>query len=468
MQIADLDLCALAARIAAGEISARSATLAALQALERAGRQLNCTVVTYPEEAIAAAEAADEDLARGRSHGPLHGVPMAHKDLFDVAGRIVAAGSKVRSGYRAAGTASALRSLAEAGAINVGALHMSELALSPTGYNQHLGPCRNPWNPDFVTGGSSSGSAAAVAARLVPASLGSDTGGSARIPAAACGVTGLKPTYSLIAKDGVTPLAPSLDCVSPIARSAADCALLLDIIAGPRADDAATANAPRIRYAAAIQKPREGLRIGVLPDRLLGGVDVEVARALDQALGVLRGLGMRLHEIDIEGFEALNVLNRTVLVVEAATLHRRDLAERPGDFSNHVRSRLQTGLFLPATRYLEAIALRGKLARRFIEQAFASADLLFMPCLPVPVPAIASDPEGDSGTGSTDIMDFTRAMNYLGVPALSVPAGFTSNGLPASFQLVGRHFDEARLLAVAHLYQQRTDWHRRRPPASVQ
>ena len=195
MPISDLDLTELAARIAGGDIGARAATEACLGALETVGRDLNCTVAVHRAEALRDAAAADRALAQGQRLGPLHGVPMAHKDLFDVEGRIVAAGSKVRSGYRANGTASGMRRLRQAGAINCGSLHMSELALSPTGYNAHLGACRNPWNPDFVTGGSSSGSAAAVGGRLIPASLGSDTGGSARVPAGACGVTGLKPTY---------------------------------------------------------------------------------------------------------------------------------------------------------------------------------------------------------------------------------------------------------------------------------
>lgn len=459
----ELELRDLAALIAAGDVSARDATKASLDALETTGRKLNCTVATYRDEAMAAAEQADKDRARGLSRGSLHGVPMAHKDAFDVAGRIVAAGSKVRAHYRAAGTASAIGKLTQAGAINLGSLHMSELCLSPTGYNAHLGYCRNPWNKDFITGGSSSGSAAAVGARLVPASLGSDTGGSARAPAGACGITTLKPTFSLIAKDRVLPLAPSLDCISPMARSAADCALLLDIIAGPDAADPVTLHAPRIDYSAVIGRAWKAPTIGILPQRLLARVDAEILAILDRSVTVFRDLGARIIEADIDEFEPINVLNRTVLVVEASTQHRREVAERPEDFSPHVLSRLQTGLHLPATRYVEALTLRGKVARCFVERAFTKADLLLLPCIPVPVPSIAEDREGEAGTGASDIMDFTRAMNYLGLPAASVPAGFTANGLPASFQLIGRHFAEAGVLAAANAYQRVTDWHKRRP-----
>lgn len=463
MPVLELELCDLAALLAVGDVSARAATQATLDALETTGRKLNCTVATYRDEAMAAAEKADRDRAQGKKLGPLHGVPMAHKDAFDVTGRIVAAGSKVRASYRATGTASAITKLEQAGAINLGSLHMSELCLSPTGYNAHLGYCRNPWNRNFITGGSSSGSGAAVGARLVPASLGSDTGGSARAPAGACGITTIKPTYSLIAKDRVLPLSSSLDCISPMARSAADCALLLDAIAGPDMSDPVTLHAPRVNYSAAIRRAWKVPRIGVLPRRLLERVDAEILAILDRSLAVFRDLGASIGEADIDDFGPINVLNRTVLVVEASTQHRRDVAERPQDFSPHVLSRLQTGLHLPATRYVEALTLRGKIVKGFVARAFAKADLLLLPCIPVPVPSIAEDCDGEAGTGASDIMDFTRAINYLGLPAASVPAGFTANGLPASFQLIGRHFAEAGVLAAAHAYQGVTEWHKREP-----
>ncbi|WP_170984530.1 amidase [Rhodoligotrophos defluvii] len=463
MHVLELDLTELAGRIASGDISAQEATRASLDALDGLGRALNCTVATYRDEAMERAATADRDRARGISHGPLHGVPMAHKDLFDVQGRVNAAGSLIRRHHRATGTATAIRRLDAAGAINVGRLHMAEFALSPTGYNGHLGHCRNPWNPDFITGGSSSGSAAAVAARLVPASLGSDTGGSARIPAGACGAVGLKPTYGLIPKDGVTPLSSSLDCISPITRSAADCALLLSVVAGPAATDPVTTHAPRVDYMAALDKGVAGLVIGILPDRALARVDPEISAILDASIEAFRDLGARIVEVDIGSLEPINDLNRVVLVVEAAAYHGRDLSTRPRDFSAHVLSRLETGLYMPATRYAEALTLRGKLARRFVEHAFTEAHLLLLPCMPVPVPTIASDADGLTGTGASDIMDFTRAMNFLGIPAASIPAGFTANGLPASLQLVGRHFDEARILAAAHAFQQATDWHRQAP-----
>ncbi len=463
MSIADLDLSTLAGCIAAGDVSARDATAACLVALETVGRPLNCTVATYPDFAMAAAERADQDRRRGVINGPLHGVPMAHKDLFDVAGRIVAAGSRIMRDHRAVSTASAMAKLERAGAINLGALHMSEFAMSPTGFNAHLGRCLNPWSADHVCGGSSSGSATAVSARLISASLGSDTGGSARVPAAACGITALKPTYGLIGKDGVVPLSNSLDCISPMGQSAADCALLLDVLAGPESADPATASAPRLSYSSALEwQPK--FVLGVLPDALLAGVDPEIRGVLDTALAVFKALGAKVVEAEVNPFEPVNVLNRTLLVVEAATYHRRNLVDQPRDYSNHVRRRLQTGLFLPATRYLEALSLRGTIARGFVDKAFRQATLLLMPCIPVPVPPISADLNGEAGTGATDIMDYTRSINYLGLPAASVPAGFTADGLPVGFQLVGRHFDERRILAAANAFQSVTDWHRRRPP----
>ncbi len=463
MRISDLGLAELARHIVTGEISARDAVETSLAALDTVGRTLNCTVATYGDEARIEAEAADRDRARGVIRGPLHGVPLAHKDLFDVAGRVVAAGSLIRAGRHADGTASAMRKLAGAGAINLGSLHMSEFAMSPTGYNAHLGRCLNPWSLDHITGGSSSGSAAAVGARLVAASLGSDTGGSARVPASACGITALKPTYGLVGKDRVVPLAHSLDCISPMARSAADCALLLDVIAGPESSDPGTMHAPRIRHADALSRRPDRMVVGVLQERMLVAVDPEIRAILDRAVTVFKDMGATLVEADLESFEPINVLNRTVLVTEAAAYYRRDLTLRPMDFSSHVRRRLQTGLYLPATRYVEALTLRGKIARSFVERAFAAATLVIMPCIPVPVPPISADRDGEAGTGASDIMDYTRSINYLGLPAASVPAGFTGSGLPVGIQLVGRHFDEVGILRAAHKFQQATDWHLRAP-----
>jgi aspartyl-tRNA(Asn)/glutamyl-tRNA(Gln) amidotransferase subunit A len=251
-----------------------------------------------------------------------------------------------------------------------------------------------------------------------------------------------------------------------MARTAADCALLLDVIAGPDAADPITLHCPEIHYSAATKGTWNAGTIGVLPDRLLARVHPEILAILDQSLAVFKELGARIIVADIDDLEPVNVLNRTILVVEAATLHRRELIARPEDFSLHVRSRLETGLYLPATRYAEALTLRGKISRRFVKRAFAGIDLLLLPCMPIPVPPISEDSEGETGTGASDFMDFTRAMNYLGLPAASVPAGFTSNGMPTSFQLVGRHFEEIGILAAAHAYQQVTTWHRRQPPAA--
>ncbi len=460
-----LSLTEAADAIRRGKVSSVELTRAAIERARKLGPALNCFALLEEAEALAAARKADRSRS-GKACGPLHGVPLAHKDLFYRKGKVVACGSKIRRDFVPDTTATVLERLAAAGAVNLGALHMAEFAFSPTGYNEHYGHARNPWNPAHVPGGSSSGSGAAVAARIVFGSLGSDTGGSVRLPAAMCGLTGLKPTVTRVSRAGVMPLSHSIDCVGPIARTARDCARLMQVICGADAADPTAAALPVPRYEAALDGKARGLRIGVPRTYYYDPVEGPVKKKLEESLDTLRRLGSRVVEVDIPDMSLINALMHVLMTVEAATVHRRWLATRRQDYADQVASRIEPGLFYPATRYAEALALRASLAGEFVDKALGKVDVLHLPAVPIPVPTIEQTTRGNPADVARIIGVIghcTRGLNYLGLPAIGVPAGFDSRGLPVGFQLVGRPFAEALLLRVADAYQRVTDWHQRSP-----
>jgi aspartyl-tRNA(Asn)/glutamyl-tRNA(Gln) amidotransferase subunit A len=419
------------------------------------------------EGALAAAAAADRARAAGRLLGPLHGVPLAHKDMYYDPPRQTGSGSRLRAGYRGSATATVLARLAAAGAVNLGTLNMSEFALGPTGHNAYHGHCRNPWNPGYIAGGSSSGSGAAVAARLAYGALGSDTGGSVRLPAAACGVLGLKPTYGRLSRHGAMRLAWSLDHVGVLARTAGDLARLLGVIAGSDPADPTASVRPVPDYEAALGRGLAGLRIGRPREFYFEDVDPEIARLLEAALGVLEDAGAELVEVSLPPQQHLTELGRAIFYSEAAALHGHWLRTRPGDYSPQVAARAATGLAIPAASYLEALQLRPRVLREFVQQVYARCELLYTPTLALPVPTLAATDVGADASMWQTIAQLVRCVapfNYLGLPALSVPAGFTASGLPVAFQLVGRPYSEARLLAAAGAYQAAAPWHERAPP----
>jgi aspartyl-tRNA(Asn)/glutamyl-tRNA(Gln) amidotransferase subunit A len=343
---------------------------------------------------------------------------------------------------------------------------MSEFAAGPTGHNKFYGDCRNPWNREHMTGGSSSGSGAAVAARLVYGALGSDTGGSIRLPAAANGVLGMKATYGRVSRYGALPRAWTLDHVGPLARTAADCAALLQAIAGQDPRDPTTSHVPVPDYATGLGHGVGGLRIGV-PELAADAVDGEVRAALEASIATLQALGAQLVRVRLPDFASHYRIADTIAKCEAATMHERWLRERPQDYSDHVRTRIEAGLHLTATRYIEAVSLRGVLLEEFMREVMAEVDVLHLPAIAMPIPTLAeSDVEG---TGEAvlalvgRITAFTRPINLLGLPALSIPCGFSRSGLPIAFQAIGRPFAEATLLALAQAYEDATGFHRRVP-----
>ena len=454
-----------AAAIRDGRISAVEATEACLARIDAHEEAINGFISLDRQAALADARAADEELAQGKSRGPLHGVPLAHKDMYYRRGTTTTCGSKIRRNYVPDITATVLDRLEAAGALNLGGLNMSEFAAGPTGHNEHFGHCRNPWNTAHITGGSSSGSGAATAARFVYGAMGSDTGGSVRLPAALCGVVGLKPTYGLISRYGAMPRAWSNDTMGPLARTARDCALLTQAIAGRDPNDATTADEPVPDYLGVIDAGIDGLRVAVPKNFFYERVEPEVEAALQESLTAIRKLGAEIVEVSVPDLEPIFRLGDAISKSEAATIHAKWMCQRPQDYGRHTAARVEAGFHLPATRYIEALSLRGRYVAEFTAAVFEDADMLHIPVIPMPVPTIEeTDFHGNDTVGDmvAKMTMFTRPFNYLGLPSLSVPCGFT-DGLPVAFQLVGRPFSEAQLFAMAAAYERETDWHERVP-----
>jgi aspartyl-tRNA(Asn)/glutamyl-tRNA(Gln) amidotransferase subunit A len=460
-----MSLTSVAKAIAEKRVSSREVTKSCLDRIARWQPRLNAFMAIEAEEALAAADAADAALAKGKSGGALHGVPLAHKDMYYDAGKVVTCGSKIRRGFVATTTSTALQRLKDAGTIRLGSLQMSEFAYGPTGHNAHYGAVHNPWAVDHITGGSSSGSGSAVAARLTFAALGSDTGGSIRMPAHFCGVTGLKTTVGRISRAGAMPLSQSLDTVGPLARTAEDCALLVSLMAGPDPADSTAIMGPLPNYMAATRGQIKGLTIGVPTAFYVDDLDSEVARILDETVAVLKREGANIVQVELPDQRQLTAACQFVLAVEAAAFHKRWMIERPGDYGPQVLMRLQNGLAITGVSYLEVMRWRGPALAAHLA-AVAGVDALIAPVAPVAAPTIAESDVGNSPDAEAVIQRltrFTRPINYLGLPSLSIPSGFTNSGLPVGMQLVGRSFDEAMLLRIGAAFQRATDFHDRVP-----
>jgi aspartyl-tRNA(Asn)/glutamyl-tRNA(Gln) amidotransferase subunit A len=463
-------LAAAASAIASGTLTSVALTRECLARAHRLQGALNCFVRIEDEAALAAAARADAHLAAGEAPGPLHGVPLAIKDMFYEPGRETSSGSRLRAGFEGARRATVLGRLAAAGAVNLGALAMNEFALGLTGHNEFHGDCHNPWDTTRIPGGSSSGAGAAVAARIAYGALGSDTGGSIRVPAAVNGIVGLKPTYGRVSRAGAMGLSWSLDHVGPLARTAQDAARLLAAIAGHDPLDATSSRRRVPDYEAGLDSGIRGLVVGVPANHFLDGVDPAVMTCFEAALGVLEAAGAVVRPVPVPYAEHLTELGRAVLYAEAAALHGHWLRTRRGDYSATVYARAATGVAIPAAAYLEALRLRPRLLEAFVATVCDACGVLAMPMLAVPVPTLAETDVGRPGADMWRILAglarATGAFNYLGVPALNVPIGFSAGGLPVGLQLVGRPFAEARLLGACAAYQAATDWHERAPPVA--
>lgn len=464
--IPDWTLVETADAIKARRVSALEVVDATIARITARQSTLNAFVRIDADGARTEAKAADARQASGEALGPLHGVPLAHKDMFYRPGVPVTCGSVVRGDFRPDYLATVLARLDTAGAITVGALNMSEFANGPTGHNVHFGPTHNPWNPDHITGGSSSGSGTAVAGRLVYGSLGSDTGGSIRLPGGICGVYGMKATQGRVSRYGSMGLSFSLDNIGPLARTAQDCARLLSVVAGADPDDPTAAGVPVDNYEAGLAEGVARLRIAVPRNHYWDGMSPEIGDVLETALGVMQKLGASVTSCEVPYHKELRGLGNIVISSEFCTLHDDWLRNRHDLYAPLVRARMKQGYAFTAVEYLKAVQVRPRITKGFVDAMFSSADALLLPVLRFPVPTIADTDVGDSENMNEvlgSLNHCTWPMNYLGLPALSVPAGFSKNGLPVGFQLVGRPFAEAMLLRIAAAYERETGWPEHKP-----
>ena len=460
-----MSLVSVAKAIATKQVSSREVTQSCLHRIAEWQPRLNAFMAIESEAALKAADEADAALAKGNNRGVLHGVPLAHKDMYYDAGKVVTCGSLIRRDFVATTTSTALQRLKDAGTLRLGSLQMVEFAYGPTGHNVHYGAVHNPWNVDHITGGSSSGSGSAVAARLTFAALGSDTGGSIRMPAHSCGVTGLKTTVGRISRAGAMPLSQSLDTVGPLAQTAEDCALLLGLMAGVDPEDPTTSTLPVPDYMAATKGSIKGLRIGVPTAFYVDDLDSEVARILEETIATLQKEGAEIVKVELPDQRQLTAACQLVLATEAAAFHKRWMIERPQDYGAQVLMRLQNGLAIPAVSYLEAMRWRGPALSAYLA-AVTGTDAVLAPVAPVPAPTIAESDVGNSPGAEAVIQQltkFTRPVNYLGLPSLAIPSGFTRSRLPVAMQLIGRSFDEAMLLRIGAAFQRATDYHAQVP-----
>ncbi len=465
--LAGLSLTEAADAFARGEVTAEALVRACLARIDAHDRgKVNAVIRLDREQALEGAAAMDKARAAGVRLGPMAGVPMMHKDMYYREGRASTCGSRIRRDFVAPVTATVLLRLDAAGAIDMGTLNMAEFAQNPTGHNRHVGDCHNPWNLPYCTGGSSSGSGAGVAARFFYAALGSDTGGSIRLPATICGVTGIKPTQTRVSRHGVMPLSFSCDNVGPLTRTARDAARFLTATAGHDPKDPTSSAEPVPDYEEALTGDLRGMRIAVVETYFLDGADAPVVAGFEAALAALKARGATVERVAAPSLGAVNAYTAVVSRVEGATIHANWMREHAGDYAVHLSARLYGGYAFPAHYYVEALSRRGPLLRQFVAEALTGYDLVATPTLRTRVPTLAeTDIDADPANWARfmAVSANTRPFNYLGLPTISVPCGFDDRGLPIGLQLAGRPFAEATVLRAADAFQQETDWHRRSP-----
>lgn len=422
-------------------------------------------ITLLPEKAQVQAAAVDARIKAGEKL-PLAGVPFAVKDLIQVAGIPTTCGSRLFADKKAGQDAEVVRRLVSAGAVLIGTLNLHEFAFGFTGENATYGDCKNPWDAARIAGGSSSGSAVAVALNVCPFTLGSDTGGSIRHPAALSGVFGLKPTYGRVSRSGVAPLSWSMDHVGPLVRTAGDAAQVLKVLAGRDPGDESSSRRPVPDYPREIEKPIQGLRLGIPHRWFFEALQPAVGDAVMTALDKLGSLGCKQVQVTLPHLEEVVGAHRAILFPEASSYHEPFLGEKGALYSADIRHLLQSGLFFPAVDYVKAQRLRRQV-RRAWAKVFDSVDCLVTPTSPI-VATKFGESDVDLPGGRKPLvrayLDFTLPFNFSGHPALSLPCGFTNQKLPIGLQLVGKPFDEATILRIAHHYQQVTDWHLRNAP----
>jgi aspartyl-tRNA(Asn)/glutamyl-tRNA(Gln) amidotransferase subunit A len=448
----------LAHQIASGDVSSTDATRIYLDRIEWLDGLVGAFITVDAEGALAQARAADETLVAGSPLGPLHGVPVALKDNIDTAGLRTTVGSAYFADRVPDVDAEVTSRLRNAGAVVVGKVTMHEFAYGATNQNPHFGPCRNPWDLSRVPGGSSGGSGAAVAADFCAVALGTDTGGSVRIPAALNGVSAVRPSHGRVSNRGVFPITWSFDTVGPIARAVTDLAPVVDVLAGYDADDPHSVDAPTASCSDALEQGVEGLRIGIPRNFFFDDVDADIVHRVRAAAEVFAGLGAELEEIDLPGAESAVDVATTIIRSESFAIHRARLADQPDRFGEDVRRRLLLGEAIAAADYA-ACRQEGRVWRRTVDRAFERLDLILAPS------SGTTAPPADSEMIETTqrLVRLTYAWSLAGLPAMSVPCGFSDSGMPIGVQLAAARFREPTLCRAGAAYQRVTDWHLHAP-----
>lgn len=450
----------LSQRLRRKETSPLEITRECLRRIEVANPKLNAFITVISESALPEARRAEEEIARGEWRGPLHGVPIALKDLIDTAGVRTTSGSQLHEDRIPSADAEVVRRLRQAGAVILGKNNLHEFAYGGSSLVSHFGDMHNPWDLSCITGGSSGGSAAAVAAGLALAAIGTDTAGSIREPAALCGCVGLKPTYGRVSTCGVIPLSTSLDHVGPLTRSVGDAAIVLQAIAGHDPKDITSANVPVTDYVSALKEDAKSLRVGVPRAFFFDDLDAEVGAAMEHALCGIETLVGSVRDVQI-----VVPIDRTVAVAEAYAFHAENIAKTPEPYQPETLRRIRQGENISAAEYIQR---RRELeaARRSIADVFAEVDLLLTPTTPIPAPKIADLKASPEALRPAELVLLrnTRPFNVWGLPAISIPCGFTQSGLPIGLQIAGPHWREDMVLRLAHAYEQATAWHKRQCP----
>ena len=461
----------LAALLAKRKISPVELTELFLRRIERHNPALNAFLTVTAEHALSAARRAEKQLLRPRGsqheNSPLLGIPITLKDNIWTRGIRSTAGSKILRDFVPSEDSTVARKLSRAGAILLGKTNLNEFAYGITGGNAHYGPVHNPWALDRISGGSSSGSAVAIAAGLCAASIGTDTGGSIRVPSAFCGTVGLKPTFGRVSVFGTMPLSPSLDHVGPLARCVADAAILLDLIAGRDPLDPTSSTKRVENYRGALEKPLRKVRLGRPREHYWEKLDPEVRLTAEAAVHEMEKRGAVVREVSLPHLkESLDAATEISL---AEALHVHEAAgyfpARAAEYGEEVRQRIEAGGKVPANRYLAGLDMRKRSLAEF-EAAFQDVDAIVAPTVPVPAPPIGAESvriDGEEIGTRPAIVGHSRPANFTGLPAISIPCGFTRDGLPVGLQLIGRAFDEATLLRIAYSYERSNDWRDRRP-----
>ena len=455
--------------IVAGEISPVELTRQTLSRIERLDPELNSYITTTAGLALGQAEIAEREIHAGNRRGALHGIPYALKDLFFTKGIKTTAGSKIFADFVPSYDATVVEKLAKAGTVLLGKTGLHENAYGITSNNPHFGAVRNPWNTNHIPGGSSGGSAAALAAGLCSFSLGTDTGGSIRIPASFCGVAGLKPTFGRVSRHGVFPLSHTLDHVGPFAWTAEDLWHIFAAMTGQDPQDESTVDRPLSAPEFPAEPSLHGRKIGVPANFYFANLDPEVEAATRAALAEMEMLGAELVEIAVPDIEEFNLIARLIQIAEASSVHVNNLDSRREDYGNDQQALLDQGRFVTAVDYLNAQRRRRQLNRQFYE-LFDHVDAVAAPAVAVLPAKIGQTSLVVNGTEEDVRMMTTRnarALNMTGLPLLSLPCGLSESGLPIGIQLAGALFDEKSLLEIGHAYQVATDWHERRPPLAI-